>query len=77
MNMTVDTSIVNVGRIDALLRFLLAMALIGIVLSMNLGSTANFALSILSIPTALFAMFRWDPIYSLLGIRTGKYTFRA
>jgi len=72
-----DMSIFNVGRIDALLRFSLAMVLIGIVLSMNLGPTANFALTMLSIPTALFAMLRWDPIYSLFGFKTGKYTFRA
>ncbi len=77
MNMTVDTSIVNVGRIDALLRASLALALIWIVLSMDFGPVMNFVLTMLSIPTMLFAMLRWDPIYSLFGLRTGKYTLRA
>ena len=67
----------NIGRLDAVVRALVALVLIGIVLSLDLSPVASFILAVLSIPTMLFALMRWDPIYSLLGFATGKDKLHA
>ncbi len=77
MNMTAARQINNIGRIDALLRFTLGMLMLAAVISLDLGSTTQFLLTMVSVPTTLFALLRWDPIYHLLGLRTGEYTLPA
>jgi len=62
----------NVGRIDALVRAVIALTLLGIVISIDLDSVTSFVLAMLSIPTMLFALLRWDPIYSMFGLGTNK-----
>lgn len=68
---------VNIGKIDALVRAVIAMTLVAIVLTLDLSPLTSFILAAFSIPTMLFALLRWDPIYSLLGFATGKDRFQA
>ena len=77
MSSTVITRFRNIGKFDAAVRAIAALVLIGIVLSLDLSPLASFALVVLSIPTMLFALMRWDPIYSLSGFATGKDTLKA
>lgn len=77
MNTNVTKPVGNIGKIDAVIRGVFALILIGIVLSLELGPVTRFALVVLSIPTMLFALTRWDPIYSLFGFSTGKDKLRA
>jgi len=67
----------NVGRIDAVIRIVVALSLLAVVISLDLSPVASFALAILSIPIMLFALTRWDPIYSLLGFGTNKDELEA
>jgi len=53
------------------------MLMLAIVISADLNSTSQFLLTMVSVPTTLFALIRWDPIYHLLGLRTAKYTLPA
>ncbi len=78
MNTTLTSRIQNVGRIDAAVRLSIGFGLIGLVLALDLDPGTSFALTMLSVPTTLFGLFRWDPIYSLLGFKTdGDYRLRA
>jgi len=77
MSTTTMNSYRNMGRIDAVIRGAIALTLIGIVVSLDLGPMTSFILAVLSIPTMLFALTRWDPIYSLFGLGTGKDKLRA
>lgn len=72
METVVNHSYYNVGRIDAVIRLVLALVAIAVVLSVDLAPVWAFALSVFSIPTVLFAVMRWDPLYRLFGIRTTK-----
>lgn len=67
----------NVGALDALIRAVTALVLIGVVLSLDLSPLTSFLLAALSIPTMLFALMRWDPIYSLSGIATARDRLEA
>jgi len=77
MNATTINTYRNVGKFDAIVRVAVALALLGVVLSLDLGPVVSFALAVLSIPTMLFALTRWDPIYSLFGLSTGKDKLHA
>jgi len=67
----------NVGKLDAAIRIAVALLLLGVVLSLDLGPIQSFALVVLSIPTMLFALMRWDPLYSLCNFNTEDDTLRA
>lgn len=77
MNTKATGIIRNVGVLDALVRAVTALALIGIVISLDLSPLTSFLLAALSIPTMLFALMRWDPIYSLSGIATANDRLEA
>lgn len=77
MSTTTLKSPVNIGKTDALIRAILALLLVGIVIGLDLSPLTSFILAGLSIPTMLFALLRWDPIYSLFGFATGKDKLRA
>lgn len=77
MSTTTLKSPVNIGRIDAVVRAVLALTLVGIVIALDLSPLTSFILAAFSIPTMLFALLRWDPIYSLLGFATGKDKLHA
>jgi len=67
----------NVGMIDAVIRIAVALLLLGIVLNLDLGPIQTFSLVVLSIPTMLFALMRWDPLYMLFGISSKKDELEA
>jgi hypothetical protein len=67
----------NVGLLDAVIRIAVALLLLGVVLSLNLGPIQSFSLVVLSIPTMLFALMRWDPLYSLCNFDTDRNSLRA
>jgi len=60
----------NVGHIDAAARVLVAIVAMAAVLTANLNPVWTFVLSAFSVPTVLFAVMRWDPVYGLFGLRT-------
>lgn len=67
----------NVGMFDAAIRIAIAILLLGIVLALDLSPIQSFALVVLSIPTMLFAMMRWDPVYTALGYSSKKDELEA
>ena len=77
MNTTTAKISRNVGKIDAVIRIAAALLLLGIVLNLDLGPIQSFSLVVLSIPTMLFALMRWDPLYTLLGFSSKKDEFKA
>ncbi len=77
MNTIVQKPFENVGIIDAVVRAVLALTLIGIVIGADLTPAQSFPLIALSIPTMLFALIRWDPIYSLFNKGEKKESFKA
>jgi len=72
MNTATNDSFENIGTVDIIIRMLTALAMLGLVLSLDLGPALNIALVLLSVPTMLFALMRWDPIYKLLGFDSKK-----
>ena len=77
MNTATVNTYRNVGALDAVLRIAVALLLLGTVLSLNLEPIASFLLVALSIPTMMFALMRWDPLYSLSHFNTDGNTLRA
>lgn len=77
MSTKVTNTFTNVGLLDAVIRAVSALALVGIVISLDLSPLASFLLAALSIPTMMFALMRWDPIYSLSGIATASDRLKA
>ena len=77
MNTTTVKISGNVGKLDAVIRIAVALLLLGVVLSLDLGPIQSFALVVLSIPTMMFALMRWDPLYSLCNFDTDSDTLRA
>ena len=77
MNSKVTGTFRNVGMLDAFVRAVSALALISIVISLDLSPLTSFMLAALSIPTMMFALMRWDPIYSLSGIATASDRLEA
>ena len=77
MNTTTAKISRNVGMIDAVIRIAVALLLLGVVLSLDLGPIQTFSLVVLSIPTMLFALMRWDPLYMLFGISSKKDVLKA
>jgi len=77
MNTATVKTFRNVGALDAVLRIAVAMLLLGVVLSLNLDPIQSFLLVALSIPTMLFALMRWDPLYSLSNLNTDGNSLRA
>lgn len=67
----------NIGLFDAVIRIAIAMLLLGVVLALDLSPIQSFALVVLSIPTMLFALMRWDPLYTLLGLSSKKDELKA
>jgi hypothetical protein len=77
MNTTTAKISRNVGRLDAVIRITVALLLLGVVLKLDLNPIQSFSLVVLSIPTMLFALMRWDPLYTLLGISSKKDELKA
>lgn len=77
MNTTTAKISRNVGRLDAVIRVTVALLLLGVVLKLDLNPIQSFSLVVLSIPTMLFALMRWDPLYMLLGISSKKDELKA
>lgn len=77
MNTATIISFGNIGKIDAVMRGIAAATMLGIVLVFDLDSSVSSILTLLSIPTVLFALMRWDPLYSLLDVRTDGDILRA
>lgn len=77
MNTATVNTFRNVGMLDAVLRVTVAILLLGVVLSLDLAPIQSFLLVALSIPTMLFALMRWDPLYSLSNLNTDGNTLRA
>jgi hypothetical protein len=77
MNTATTVSFGNIGRIDAVIRGVAALLMLGIVLTFDLGPAVNALLVLLSIPTMLFALMRWDPVYSLCDFETSDDRLRA
>ena len=77
MNTATVNTFRNVGMVDAVLRITVAILLLGVVLSLDLSPIQSFLLVALSIPTMLFALMRWDPLYSLSKLNTDGNTLRA
>ena len=77
MNTTSAKLARNVGLTDAVIRIAIALLLLGIVLNLDLGPIQTFSLVVLSIPTMLFALMRWDPLYRLFGISSKKDELKA
>jgi hypothetical protein len=77
MNTTTAKISRNVGRLDAVIRVTVALLLLGVVLKLDLNPIQSFSLVVLSIPTMLFALMRWDPLYTLLGISSKKDELKA
>jgi hypothetical protein len=77
MNTTTAKIERNVGKLDAVIRIAAALLLLGIVLSLDLNPIQSFSLVVLSIPTMLFALMRWDPLYMLFGFNSKKDQFKA
>jgi len=72
MNTATNESFENIGAVDTIVRVLIALVMLGLVLSLDLGPVLNITLVLLSVPTMLFALMRWDPIYNLLGFSSKK-----
>ena len=77
MNTATIISFGNIGKIDAVIRGIAALIMPGIVLTFDLDSFVSSILALLSIPTMLFALMRWDPLYSLCDINTDGNVLRA
>jgi hypothetical protein len=77
MNTATIISFGNIGKIDAVIRGIAAMTMIGIVLAFDLDSSVSSILAFLSIPTMLFALMRWDPLYRLCDFSTDGDILRA
>jgi hypothetical protein len=77
MNTSTITATRNVGKLDAVIRIAVALLLIGIVLNLDLDPIKSFSLIALSIPTMLFALMRWDPLYTLFGFNSKKDQLKA
>ena len=77
MNTTTVSAARNVGKLDAAIRISAALLLIGTVLSLDLDPIKSFSLIVLSIPTMLFALMRWDPLYTLFGFNSKKDQLKA
>ena len=77
MNTTTAKISRNVGRLDAVIRVTVALLLLGVVLKLDLNPIQSFSLVVLSIPTMLFALMRWDALYMLLGISSKKDELKA
>ena len=72
MNTATNESFENIGAVDTIVRVLIALVMLGLVLSLDLGPVLNITLVLLSVPTMMFALMRWDPIYNLLGFSSKK-----
>lgn len=77
MNTATTSSFDNIGKVDAVIRGVAALLMLSLVLAVDLGPAVNSLLVLLSIPTMLFALMRWDPIYSLCDFETSGNTLRA
>jgi hypothetical protein len=77
MNTATTVSFGNIGKVDAVIRGIAALLMLAVVLTVDLGPAVNALLVLLSIPTMLFALMRWDPVYSLCDFETGGNTLRA
>jgi hypothetical protein len=64
MNTAIMISFGNIEKIDAVTSGIAALLMLGIVLTCDLDSTISSILVLLSIPTMLFALMRWNPVYS-------------
>jgi hypothetical protein len=62
---------------DAVIRVAVALLLISVVLTLDLDPIKSFSLIVLSIPTMLFALMRWDPLYTLFGFTSKKDQLKA
>jgi len=77
MNTATIISFGNIGKIDAVLRGIAALTMLGIVLVFDLDSSVSLILALLSIPTVLFALMRWEPHDGLRGSSTDDNILRA
>jgi len=77
MSTTALNSFRNIGNIDAIIRALISIAMIATVLLLNLNSAVSAAIALISIPTMIFAILRWDPIYSACHFSTDSNKLRA
>lgn len=62
----------NMGKIDRLVRLLVALVLFGINLWGNFNGIWLDALLVLAFVLSITAIFRFSPLYKLLGISTCK-----
>ncbi len=64
----------NVGTLDRVLRALLGVALVVLAFASGLpffeGAAARYGVAAIGLVMLAVALFRWCPVYALLGIRT-------